>query len=197
MLVTEPSHNLPWIVSQALEGGVTIVQWRQKSGIGAGFNRTYAGLCAVIQDAAPLMVNTVWEMAEKLHVPNVHLPEKSIPVTLARKLVGAKGLIGKSVHSAEAAIMAEQDGVDYVIAGTIFSSVSHPDVNPGGLELLSSIIRAVNIPVLAIGGITVDNLESCMDAGASGIAIMSPILQSKNPAAVARAYRLAMGKRTD
>jgi thiamine-phosphate pyrophosphorylase len=193
MMVTQPSHNLAWIVSEALSGGVTMVQWRQKTGVSqSGFNRAYAGICAVVQDAVPLVVNTVWETAEKLRVANVHLSEKSVAIATARKAVGMRAIVGKSVHTLDCAMQADADGADYLVAGTIFSSTSHADVEPIGLEFLTKICKAVSIPVFAIGGITVDKVASCISAGASGIAVLSPIMLSKTPAVVARTYRTAL-----
>jgi thiamine-phosphate diphosphorylase len=192
MLVTEPSKNLPVIVSDAIAGGVTIVQWRQKTALKTDYRRTYSSLIAVIQDTVPLVVNTMWDVASKLHVANLHLPEHSIPLKDARKEVGSRGLIGKSVHTVEAAIEAEKGGADYIIAGTIFESASHPEEKAAGLEFLSDVCRSVSIPVIAIGGITPANTAGCISAGASGIAVLSPIMQAKNPSAVAHEYRTAL-----
>ncbi len=192
MLVTEPSNNLASIVSEAVTGGVTIVQWRQKTALKSGYDRTYSSLRAVVQEAVPLVVNTMWEVALKLRVTNIHLPDNSITPAAARKAVGAKALIGKSVHSVESAREAEESGADYLVAGTIFESLSHSDKDPEGLDFLSQVCKSVSIPVLAIGGITPQNIGSCIAAGASGVAVLSPIMRSKNPAAAAAQYRSAL-----
>jgi len=192
MLITEPTNNLPAIVSEAITGGVTIVQWRQKTALKSGYDRTYSSLRAVVQEAVPLVVNTMWEVAVKLRVSNLHLPEQSVAMSVARKAVGAKALIGKSVHTVQAAIDAASEGANYLVAGTIFPSVSHPDKEPEGLDFLHAVCQSVTIPVIAVGGITTSNLGSCLLAGASGVAVLSPIMQSKSPSTVARSYRDAL-----
>ena len=192
MFVTSPSPKLPWIAGEALNGGATLIQWRQKSGVGSGYNRTYAGLSAVVQDSVPLIVNVPWETAEKIHAAHIHLPEKSVSIATARKLVGPKALVGKSVRSVAGAIEAASEGADYLIAGTVFSSKSHPDLAPAGLTFLESVCRAVTIPVTAIGGITPENAESCIRAGASGVAVQSAFIESKEPASLASAYVKSM-----
>jgi thiamine-phosphate pyrophosphorylase len=192
MLVTEPSNSLPKIVSEAISGGITVVQWRQKTAMKSGYNRTYSSLMAVVQEAVPLVVNTLWETSVGLRVSNVHLPENSVPVAVARKAIGPRGLIGKSVHSLEAAIAATEAGADYLLAGTIFESLSHPQEKPEGLGILEAICKSVSVPVLAIGGVTTENLKSCIGAGAAGVAVLSPIMHAKNPGAVAFAYRTAL-----
>ena len=192
MLVTEPSKNLPVIVSDAISGGVTVVQWRQKTALKSDYRRTYSALGAVIQETVPLVVNTMWEVAVKLHVTNTHLPERSVPLKAVRKELGSRALIGKSVHSAAAAADAEAEGANYVLAGPIFESVSHPGVAPQGLDFLRAVCQSVSIPVLAIGGVTPENIADCIIAGASGIAIQSSIMQAKNPSAAAYEYRTAL-----
>jgi thiamine-phosphate diphosphorylase len=193
MLVTEPTPNLISIVSEAVTGGVTIIQWRQKALAKTNYYRsTYHSLTAVAQSTVPLVVNTPWEAIVNLGVKNVHFPEKSMSLPAARKELGAGALIGKSVHSVEAAVQAAKDGVDYLIAGTIFESSSHPGEEPAGVGLLESICSLVSIPVLAIGGVTPLNIESCIGAGAAGVAVLSPIMRSSNPCAIAQSYRSAL-----
>ena len=101
-------------------------------------------------------------------------------------------MIGRSAHSIEAAIKAARIGADYLIAGTIFASHSHPAVAPAGLEFLRDVCAAVDIPVIAIGGITPVNAGDCIRAGAAGVAVMSPIMHADDPAGVARDYRAVL-----
>src|SRR5690606_7969722 len=93
--------------------------------------------------------------------------------------------VGRSVHSVNEARQAELDGADYVIAGTIFPSPSHPGVVPGGTELLRNITPRLGIPVIAIGGITTDNIADCWSAGAERVAVISSLLRAENPRLVA------------
>ena len=192
MLVTEPSPRLPEIVSEAVAGGVDIVQWREKRGKGMGYNRAYADLSAILKERAPLVVNGNWETAAGLGARRVHLPEKSLPVGVVRHRIGAKSLIGKSVHSVSSAEGAAKQGADYLVVGTIFGSTSHPEREPAGLEFLRDVCAAVTVPVLAIGGVTPEAVADCLAAGAAGVAVLSPLMRAADPRAAAQAYRQAL-----
>lgn len=194
MLVTEPSPHLPKIIGEAVAGGVNAVQWREK-GIGSGqYRRRYLSVAAAVGSGVPVMVNGQWEAALTAGARHVHLPEKSLLVGVVRFRMGGNGLIGKSVHSVESALKAQADGADYVIAGTIFATSSHPDIAPAGLEFLQQVCAAVTVPVLAIGGVLPENVGACLQMGAAGVAVLSPIMRSDDPQAVARAYWEAIGK---
>ena len=192
MLITEPSPRLPVTVAEAVSGGVDVVQWREKRGKGMGYNRAYGDLNAALKERALLVVNGNWETAVGLGARRIHLPEKSLPVGVVRHRIGAKSLIGKSVHSVGSAQQAEKQGADYLVAGTIFSSPSHPDVEPMGLEFLREVCAAVAIPVLAIGGMTPENTGECIAAGAAGIAVLSSIMRASDPREAAQTYRAAL-----
>ncbi len=102
-------------------------------------------------------------------VNGVNLPESDIPVEAARSLMGER-LVGRSVHSLDAALRAEGDGADFVIFGPVWVSASHPDSLPVGIEALAEVAHALEIPVLAIGGVTEDRVAECRNAGAAGYA---------------------------
>ena len=192
MLVTEPSPRLPSIVADAVDGGVDAVQWRENRGKGMGYNRAYADLVAALKERAPLIVNGNWETAVGLGARRIHLPEKSLPAGVVRHRIGARSIIGKSVHSVASAEGAAKQGVDYLIAGTIFASPSHPDIAPQGLEWLREVCAAVSIPVIAIGGVTPENAGECLAAGAAGVAVLSAIMRAADPRAAAQAFREAL-----
>ena len=192
MLVTEPSPRLPEIVAEAVTGGVDVVQWRENRGKGMGYNRAYGDLNAALKERALLVVNGNWETAVGLGARRIHLPEKSLPIGVVRHRIGAKSLVGKSVHSVSSAEQAEKQGADYLIAGTIFASASHPNLEPSGLEFLREVCAAVSIPVLAIGGVTSENTADCIAAGAAGVAVLSAIMRASDPREAAQTYRAAL-----
>jgi len=194
MLVTEPSHRLEEIVDAAVSGGVNIVQLRDKSAAPGDLSNMAKRLAQITKGRALLVVNGDAQIAPDIGFNGVHLPEQGRPVTLAREMLGKGALIGRSVHSIEAARSAEQDGVDYVVAGTIFVSKSHPTEPPAGLGFLRAVCSAVTIPVIAIGGVTPENAGDCIRAGAAGIAVLSPIMQASDPYAVAVDYRRALDR---
>lgn len=192
MLITQPSPRLPQIVADTLENGVNAVQWKETRGVGMGFNRAYADLTAVTKETVTLIVNGDWQRAQRLHVRNLHLPEKSMPIGVVRHHLGDRTFVGKTVHSVQAAITAASQGADYLQAGSIFQSVSEPDLQPLGIQFLKEVCAVVKIPVLAYGGIAPDDIEDCIRAGAAGIAISSGIMGATSPSDAAVSFSEAL-----
>ena len=140
----------------------------------------------VIDDRATLIINDRIDVALALNADGVQLPENGIPVAEARRIAGPDMLVGRSVHSVNGAIKAESNGADFLIAGTIFPSASHP-VGPAlGTDFLRKLCREVSLPVLAIGGVTARNVRDVKEAGGSGAAVISAISESEDPGAAAR-----------
>lgn len=176
MLVTRSHPRLPAIVSAAIDGGVNVVQLRGDVDV--------SGICAVIGDRAQIVVNSSRRRlagrrgAVPAPLHGLHLPETA-PFANAP-------FVGRSVHSVDAAIRAEQEGCNYIVAGSIFPTTTHPDGPVAGVKLIEEIAKAVNIPVLAIGGITAANARKCIDAGASGVAVISAIMDAEDPKTAAQ-----------
>lgn len=145
----------------------------------------------LIEKGVPLrkiVVNDRVDVAAVMSVKGVQLAYHSLQVSEVKKAF--PGLqIGKSVHSLEEAIEAQQQGADYVLFGHIFATASKPDLYPRGITQLKQLVEQVDIPVVAIGGITPNNTAEVIRAGASGIAVMSGILQAEDPLAVVKTYR--------
>jgi thiamine-phosphate pyrophosphorylase len=120
----------------------------------------------------PVIVSSRIDVALATKAYGVHLPERDISVADARKLL-PKGVIGRSVHSVEAAQEAEDQGADYVVFGPVFPTISHSDATPVGLDALGEVAASVRIPVLAIGGVDLELEESCWKAGAAGFAAIA------------------------
>jgi thiamine-phosphate diphosphorylase len=117
----------------------------------------------------PVVISSRVDLAVACDAAGVHLPERDIAPSEARKLLGRR-LIGRSVHSVGAAEVAASEGADYVVYGPIWASASHPGVAPVGIDALAEVARAVGVPVLAIGGVTPERIAECHDAGAAGYA---------------------------
>ena len=140
----------------------------------------------VIGGRANLIVNDRIDVALALNADGVQLPEHGIPVAEARRTVGSDMLIGRSVHSVCGAIEAESSGADFLIAGTIFPSASHPSGPAQGTDFLHALCGKVSIPVLAIGGLTTQNVGKVIEAGCSGAAVISAISEAEEPGSAAR-----------
>lgn len=180
MLVTDRRRAAPRdiveVVTAAVKGGIQFVQLREKDLPAGALLALAQRLREATQGRARLVVNDRADVALACDADGVHLGEASLPVGAARKIMGTQKLVGRSVHTITAALEAERDGADYLIAGAIFPTASHPDVAPQGLDFLRKVCDAVHIPVLAIGGITRHNVRDCLAAGAHGVAVVGEII---------------------
>ncbi len=133
-------------------------------------------------------MNGPLQVALAAEADGVHLPE-AVP-GVQRPRPGF--LIGRSVHSAQAARRAEAEGVDYLVAGPVYETRSHPGARPAGLSLLNEISEALTVPALAIGGIAVERVGEVVHAGASGVAVISAVLAAPGRRGAAEALRTAL-----
>jgi thiamine-phosphate pyrophosphorylase len=175
--------ELPALVRAAVEGGVTVVQLRAKSLAGGAFVELGLELARTLAGTGvPLVINDRLDIAIACGAAGVHLGQEDVPVRLARSLLGPDGTIGVSVNTPAEARRAELEGADYVGAGPVFATSTKettlPVLGPEGLGLIK---RAVEIPVVAIGGITAANAADVARAGVDGIAIVSAVLGAPDP----------------
>lgn len=191
-LVTDRHRVDP--VSQArlgAEAGIDLIQVRERDLDAAALATIVTSvLDAVRGTTTRVIVNDRLDVAVACGAHGVHLRSDSIPVTAARTLAPPGFLIGRSVHAAaEAAHAAE--GADYLIAGTVFATSSKPDLTPLlGVEGLRAIVTTAAVPVLAIGGVTMERLDAIAAAGAAGIAGISLFTASESFARVTEAVRI-------
>jgi thiamine-phosphate diphosphorylase len=153
---------------RAAERGATILQLRAPERTGRALEHEAERLLAAT--TLPVLVSARADLALATGAAGVHLPECDLPVAAARRLLGPEPILGRSVHSTGAASAAEAEGADYVIFGPVFASASHPGQEPAGLHALAAVVRAVRIPVLAIGGVDAERAAACREAGAAGFA---------------------------
>lgn len=189
-------------IRKAAEAGVDWIQIREKDLSGQECSRLTSEALKHVASEIPnevprarVLVNDRLDVALALHADGVHLGEQSLPPGEARRLCEALRrerdfLIGASCHSLETAKAAEQSAADYVFFGPVFATPSKALYGtPQGLERLREVCSAVSIPVLAIGGVTLENFPSCISAGASGIAAIRLFQEASDMAAVVRALR--------
>ena len=179
-------------VARAAAGGVNLVQLREKDLAGGELLELALRIRKATHSSALLFINDRIDVAMACGADGVQLGEDAIPVSAARKLTGDTVLIGRSVHSLEGAVEAEAQGADFLIAGTIFSTASHPATETAGTDLLSRIAGASRLPFLGIGGINADNAVKVIGAGAHGVAVVSSILASEDPQQAAREIKEAI-----
>ncbi len=168
-------------VEQALKGGVTLVQLREK-GLGAEQflqeARQIQQLCH--RFGVPLIINDSIEVALAVDADGVHLGQDDANAAQARQLLGKDKIIGVSAHNVQEALQAVQDGADYLGSGAVFGSGTKTNVSTLPMQTLREICRAVPIPVVAIGGITEQNLQQLSGSGIAGAAVVSAIFAQEN-----------------
>ena len=168
-------------IEKALKGGVTCVQLREK-------NLDYDEFLAEaieIKDLCksynvPLIINDNVEIAIKSGADGVHIGQKDMEVSQARKLLGNNMILGVSARTVEQAVLAEKNGADYLGSGAVFGTTTKADANALPLETFSEICKAVSIPVVAIGGVSKQNILKLTGLGASGIAVVSAIFSAND-----------------
>ncbi len=188
-----PPDELPRRVSAAVAGGVDMVQLRDKELPGGALFEQAMALREVVQDRALLLVNERADVAAASGAGGAQLGEAAMATELVRAIVGGDSMIGRSVHSVDGAKAAAASGADFLLVGAMFATRSHPGEEPSGPGLLERIRAAgVAVPLLAIGGITADNIAGVMAAGASGAAVITSVLASADPETAARRLKSAM-----
>lgn len=171
------------------------MQIREKDLDGAGFAKLARRAISEVAAKCRVILNDRLDVACAADAAGVHLGRKSIPVSEVRRFVLEHGmskefLIGASVHSLEDARAAQQDGAHYVIFGPVFATPSKLLFGePQGLTRLRELCQALTIPVLAIGGVTVENAEECSASGAAGVAGIRIFQEAADMESLVRALR--------
>jgi thiamine-phosphate pyrophosphorylase len=179
-------------VGDAVAGGVDLVQLRAKDLPGGTLLELAQRIKVAIGDSALLLINERVDVADAVAADGVQLGEDALTVSQARRILGPERLIGRSVHSRSGALQAQGQGADFLLVGTIFASRSHPGEEPVGPELVQRIKGRCSVPLIGIGGIDASNAGRVMEAGASGVAVVSSILASPNPKEAARRIKQAI-----
>ena len=175
-------------VREALEGGVTLVQYRAKAASSAEMYAEALQLKALCDSFnVPLIINDRLDIAMAVGAAGVHLGQDDLPCAAARKILGEDYLIGVSAHNPAEAKAALQSGADYLGCGAVFGTATKADVQKLGTEGLAAICREKGLPVVGIGGVTADNYREVRAAGADGAAIVSGILAQPDIRATVKA----------
>ena len=174
----ESSLTLKEIVTIVLSSGVRCIQYREKDKSRRDIYREALILRKLTNEfGAVFIVNDYTDIVLAVNADGVHLGQNDLPLKEARKILGKEKIIGISTHSIEQAIEAEQGGASYIGFGPIFHTKTKDAGEPKGIEMLKEVKRHIKIPVIAIGGINTENLESVIDSGADAVAVSSGIIQ--------------------
>lgn len=185
-LITDRSflngRSLASCVEEAIKGGVTLIQVREKDLSSREFFKVAKEVKEVTNKYnVPLIINDRIDIALAIDADGVHLGQSDMPIEIARKILGKDKIIGISAGSISEALEAEKNGADYLGIGTVFFTGTKKDIEkPIGIEGLKDIVNKIEIPSVAIGGINKDNCEEVMKSGVNGISLISAILANDN-----------------
>ncbi|SJZ41610.1 thiamine-phosphate pyrophosphorylase [Trichlorobacter thiogenes] len=198
-LVTDRSlsqgRSLVEVVAEAVAGGVTCVQLREKTCSTRQFLDEALALKALLQPLrVSLIINDRVDIAMAVGADGVHLGQSDMPISHARHLLGPDCLIGISAESVQDALAAEQQGADYIGISPVFSTPTKTDTAPAlGLNGIRQIRELVRIPLVGIGGINLTNARQVIAAGADGVAVVSAIMAAESPRQAAEVIRRELG----
>lgn len=181
-------HEPVALAGMLLDGGAAIMQLRLKDFGGRDFlaaARAIAALCH--ERGAILIINDRADIAHLADADGVHVGQEDLPLEAARRVVGANKIVGVSTHSIEQARAAEAGGADYIGFGAIYSGGLKNVKNAQGLERLRAVRAAVQLPIVAIGGITESTIAGVIEAGADAAAIITDIVNSPDVPSKVRA----------
>ena len=170
------------IIKEAIKGGVTVVQIREKDADTLEFyniSKKVKEICSKYN--VPLIINDRIDIALAIDADGVHIGQSDMPIKIARKLIGNDKILGISAHNIQEAKEAEENDADYLGVGAIFSTSTKKDANDVSIDTLKEISSNVDIPTVAIGGINLDNVEKLKDTNISGISVVSAIMNAENP----------------
>ncbi len=169
-------ETLEDVVRQSLEGGVTFLQIREKHMDKEDFLAEAKSIQKICKEYdVPFVVNDAVDIAAEIGADGAHVGQSDLEAGKARELLGDDKYLGVSANTVEDAKRAEKNGADYIGVGAIFPTGSKDDAETVSMDMLKDICQAVSIPVLAIGGITLENMDELKGTGISGISVISAI----------------------
>jgi len=188
-LVTSPRDDLVQVVEAALQGGVAIVQYRDKHTddcIRLQVAQELKALCHCF--GALFLVNDRVDLALAVDADGVHLGQTDLPIEVARKLLGRDRIVGRSTTNTEEMQRAIAEGADYIGVGPVYSTPTKPDKPAAGLDYVRYAAEHATVPWFAIGGINTDNLNEVLASGAERVAVVRAIIEADNPTLIAQYF---------
>ncbi len=163
-------------IEAALRGGITMLQLREKHLPDDEFlHRAVDIKQMTAQYNIPLIINDNLQVAINSNANGLHIGQNDIPAAKARAAIGPDKILGVSAQTVQQALAAERDGADYLGVGAIFATNTKDDADSVSIQTLREICRSVNIPVIAIGGINVENATLLLNSGVCGAAFVSAV----------------------
>lgn len=174
-------------VEQAVKGGCTVVQLREKHCSSKEFYELAVRVKKITDGYhVPLIINDRVDIALAVDAAGVHIGQSDLPASVVRNIIGKDKIIGVSAAKLEEAVKAVEDGADYLGVGAMFATNTKTDARPVTMEELKAIRAAVNVPIVVIGGINMNTLEQFKGMGIDGLAVVSAIIAEKDIEGAAR-----------
>lgn len=184
------TSTLEQAVEQAIRGGVTLVQLREKHASSLEFYRTALRVKQITDSYnVPLIINDRVDIALAVDAHGVHVGQSDLPAARVREIIGPGKILGVSASNLDQAVRAAKDGADYLGVGAMFATGTKTDADITTMEELKRIRQAVSIPIVVIGGINKDTLPLFAGTGIDGIAVVSAIMAATDVEAAARELR--------
>lgn len=185
-LVTDRNQPAPGtfekVVEEAIRGGATLVQLREKLGdTGIFYERARQLKQVTDRYHVPLIIDDRIDIMLAVDADGVHVGQSDMPVSVARKMIGHDKILGVSAGTLEEAVKAEKDGADYLGVGAMFPTATKTDADITSMETLKVILQTVHIPVVVIGGINQKTIPQFKGLDIAGCAVVSAIMASRNP----------------
>lgn len=170
------------IIEEAIKGGTTIVQLREKT----ASTKEFYDLALRVKEitsryGVPLLINDRIDIALAVDSEGVHIGQDDMPADIAREIIGEDKILGVSASTVEEAKKAEKDSADYIGSGAVFPTATKDDADSVSEEELKEIVDSIDIPIVAIGGITVENASTLKDSGIDGFSVVSAIMSADDP----------------
>ena len=184
-LVTDNSENEEKFlktIEEAILGGVSVVQIREKTAETLDFYNLAVKVKEITTKYdIPLIINDRVDIALAIDADGVHVGQSDMPCDVTRRLIGEDKILGVSAATIEEAKKAENDGADYIGTGAVFPTKTKKDAESITKKDLTDIAKSINIPVVAIGGITIENADELKDTGIAGLSVVSAIMSADDP----------------
>ena len=170
------------IIEEAIKGGTTVVQLREKT----ASTKEFYDLALRVKEitsryGVPLLINDRIDIALAVDSEGVHIGQDDMPAGIAREIIGEDKILGVSASTVEEAKKAEIDSADYIGSGAVFPTATKDDADSVSKEELKKIIDSIDIPVVAIGGITIENAHTLQASGIAGFSVVSAIMSAEDP----------------
>ncbi|MBP3791446.1 MAG: thiamine phosphate synthase [Methanobrevibacter sp.] len=184
-LVTDKSDDVEKFlktIEEGIKGGVTVVQIREKTAETLDFYNLALKVKEITTKYnVPLIINDRVDVALAIDADGVHVGQTDMPCDVTRRLIGEDKILGVSASTIEEAQKAENDGADYIGTGAVFPTATKDDAPKITKKDLKDVVDSISIPVVAIGGITIDNAHELNNTGIAGLSVVSAIMSAENP----------------